>query len=342
MFRRLYMDIYELIKEFTQLNPNVLFTMASKDISTEYDDYGRIQSLISSLQIALAKENAKNPKIFTNIRHSIDDFCELKEGYLVAKVFNVSNLNFNNSDDFYDKNKLCVQAKYDEGSYNSNYDFQTYGNLKGALMKIIKEDICKRMDKTEADRLLNEVKKTIANVFMEDGKMKFISDLPEEWFSKMVEVLEKDGVYPNIYSIIKTFAELEIQTELIIQPRIDTVITRCVHHDDFGDPEEYDFQEYENAVKTVIHSLFAIENYAKGLINDGLISGDIDQLQNSFSKTYFNLTKFAANLEPHISGVIKDELYHFYENYSTKVFLDDESLQKRGLVTEWKNSINNI
>lgn len=303
-----------------------------------YDDYGRIQSLIDTLQLALAKENAKNPKIFTNIQHNIDDFCKLKDGALVAKIFGAKELSFSDSDSFYNKNKAAVQREYDEGSYNSNFDFQTYSNLKRKLTEAIREDIYNRMDQTEADRLLAATKETIAKVFIDSGKMGFVSQSPHEWFSKVLDLLTKEGCYPNLQSIISAFANHEIQARTIIEPRVKAVISKCIHHDDFGDPEDYDFQKYENAAMTIVHSLFAIESYAKGLINDGLISDDIEQLQISFSEIYFSLTMFAANPNQHKSGLIRDELYHFYENYSKEVFKGDKSLQKRSLVKKWRNN----
>lgn len=318
---------------------NDLLSLARSMHLCDYDDYGRIQSLIDTLQMALAKENAKNPKIFTTIQHNIDDFCTLKDGALVAKIFRAKELNFNDSDSFYNKNKVAVQREYDEGSYNSNFDFQTYSNLKRKLTEAIREDIYDRMDQTEADRLLAATKETIAKVFIEVGKMGFVSQSPQEWFHKVLDLLTKEGCYPNLQSIIAAFANHEIQTKTIIEPRVKAVISKCIHHDDFGDPEDYDFQKYENAAMTIVHSLFAIESYAKGLINDGLISDDIEQLQISFSEIYFSLTKFAANHDQHKSGLIRDELYHFYENNSEKVFKGDRSLQKRGLVTEWRNNI---
>ena len=137
----------------------------------DYDDYGRIQSLITTLQEALGREGAKNPEIFTNIQHNIDDFCKLKEGALVAKIFDVDaeRSGFTSSDSFYDKNKDAVKEKYDEGSYNQNLDFQKYGELKEKLTEAIKEDIYSRMDQTAVDSRFAETKKTIANVFIHNG-----------------------------------------------------------------------------------------------------------------------------------------------------------------------------
>lgn len=317
---------------------DVLKLMRSMHLK-KYDDYGRINQQIEELQKALALENAKNPKIFSEIKHNIDEFCQLSDGILVAKVFEVDNAVFSDSDDFFENNKNAVFCKYDEGGYNSNYDFQTYSLLKEGLAEAIKENIRGRINPEEAEKLLDRTKETIAKVFIQKGKMGFITTSPQEWFPKAIDIMENEGCYPHLLGIISSFANHTVQTTTIIEPRIKTVILKCMHHDNFGDPDDYDFQEYENAAAAIVHSLFEIENYAKGLINDGLISDDIEQLQVEFSDIYFRLTKLAVSKEPHKLSPIHDELYHFYENHGAEVFKDNEDLLKRGLVTSWMNKI---
>lgn len=304
-----------------------------------YDDYDQIKRLIEGLQLALAKENAKNPKIFTSIQHSINEFCSLPDGKLVAQVFGAQELNYKDSDDFYAKNKESVHTGYDEGSYNSNLDFQIYSNLKKALTKEIEKDIISRIDQREADALLTKTKTSLANVFIDEGKMGFVSTNSQDWFEKVLEIMENEGCYPELVAVISPFANHKIEIMQKVAGRVEYVTQKCFHHDNFGDPEEYDFQEYPSAAAAITHSLFAIESYAKGLINDGLISKDIEQLQISFSKIYYDITKFAASPDPHKSSSIRDELYHFYKNHSEEVFKGEKSLQKMGLVTSWKNSV---
>lgn len=304
-----------------------------------YDDYDRIKRLIEGLQLALAKENAKNPKIFASIQHSINEFCSLPDGELVAQVFGAQELNFKDSDDFYAKNAESVHREYDEGSYNSNLDFQTYSNLKKKLTDVIEKDITSRIDQREADALLSETKTSLAKVFIEEGKMGFVSVNPQDWFKKVLEIMNNEGCYPELVAVISPFANHKVEIMQKVAGRVEYVTQKCFHHDNFGDPEEYDFQEYPNAAAAITHSLFTIENYAKGLINDGLISKDIEQLQISFSKIYYEITKFAASPDPHKSSTLRDELYHFYKNHSEDVFKGEKSLQKMGLVTSWKKSV---
>lgn len=307
----------------------------------QYDDYDRIKLLIEGLQLALAKENAKNPKIFASIQHSINEFCSLPDGKLVAQVFGAQELNFKSSDDFYAKNAESVHRGYDEGSYNSNLDFQTYSNLKKKLTDVIEKDITSRIDQREADALLSETKTSLARVFIEEGKMGFVSTNPQDWFKKVLEIMNNEGFYPELVAVISPFANHKVEIMQKLAGRVEYVTQKCFHHDNFGDPEEYDFQEYPNAAAAITHSLFAIESYAKGLINDGLISKDIEQLQISFSKIYYEITKFAASPDPHKSSTLRDELYHFYKNHSEEVFKGEKSLQKMGLVTSWNNSVKN-
>lgn len=316
----------------------------SKDMAKlhlpKYDDYGRIQELIGSLQTALAKENAKTPEIMTTIKHHIDQFCSQPCGTLVGLLFGVNNEMTNgDSDDFCSKHKEAIQLKYDKGGYNAYYDFQNYSNLKTTLMEIIKDDIYGRIDQTEADDLLSKTQDTIATVFISTGKMSFITDNEKEWYEQALSLFSEEGGYPYLEELISSFANHKINAREIIEPRVTAVVTKCIHHDDFGDPDEYDFQTYENATNAIIHSLFNIEQYAKGLISDGLVKDDIEQLQLSFEKIYYELTKLAATTDPHKSNKVRDELYHFYENHSAEVFKDDRSLQKRGLVTSWKNNL---
>jgi len=306
----------------------------------DYDDYDRIKRLIEDLHIALAKENARNPRIFSSIKHNIDEFCALPSGMLVAKVFDAKDLSFKDSDDFYKKNKSAVQTKYDEGGYNSNYDFQTYSNLKRDLAKIIKLDIEGRIDQSDADKLLLETKQSVAKVFINEGKMDFISSNPQEWLSKAIKMMENEGRYPNLLKLIATFANYKIQIMPKLDEHIDSVILRSIHHDDFGDPEEYDFQEYDNAACAITHSLFQIESYAKGLISDQLVSSDIDPMQISFSQLFYETTKLATNTEPHKANQLRDELYHFCKNHSAEIFKGEKSLQKMGLVSSWRDTIN--
>lgn len=306
----------------------------------QYDDYGRIQELIGTLQTALAKENAKTPQIMTTIQHHIDQFCTQPCGTLVGLLFGVDgNITNGDSDKFYTEHKDAIQVKYDKGGYNAYYDFQNYSNLKTTLMEIIKDDIYGRIDQTEADQLLSETQDTIAKVFINSGKMSFITTNSQEWYQKMLMLLSEEGIYPYLEELISSFANHKINAQEIVEPRVTAVVSKCIHHDDFGDPEEYDFQTYENATNAIIHSLFNIEQYAKGLISDGLVKDDIEQLQLSFEKIYYKLTKLAVSTDPHKSNKVRDELYHFYENHSAEVFKEDKSLQKRGLVTSWQNNI---
>lgn len=305
----------------------------------EYDDYERINKQIDTLQVALASECAKNPKIFTEIQHNIDDFCELRDGELVARVFKATDLNFHDSDTFYDKNKQVIQTLFDEGSYNSNYDFQTYSNLKLKLMEVITDDIQKRVNPSDAEKKLLDTKESVASVFIKEGKLGFITTDKSQWFIKVLEYMNNEGCYPNMVSLITPFAEHEIQAMEMVKPHISSVVLNSIHHDDFGDPNEYDFEEYDNATMAIVHSLFAIERYAKGLINDSLISSDIKPLQDAFSTIYYKLTKFAASTDPHLNNCLRKELYHFYKNHSAEIFKGEKSLQKMGLAASWKNII---
>jgi len=324
----------DILKEY-----NELYSLLKSLPLPVYDDYDRIERLIEELQHALENENAKNPKICTSIQHNIDEFCNLADGTLVSILFNAQNPNFADSDDFYNKNKDAVQKEYTEGSYNSNYDFQTYSNLKTKLTNVIKAEIERRIDQTEAEKILSETKDELAKVFITAGRMGFITNNSQEWFEKSLELLNNEGYYPNLVRIISNFANHEIQIMQKLQFHINTVIQKCIHHDDFGDPEDYDFQVYENAALSITHSLFTIEEYAKGLINDGLVSADIELLQKAFSTLYFETTKFAASTDAHVNSELRKELHHFYKNHSEEVFKGDKTLEKSGLVTSWQNSL---
>lgn len=334
-FKKATQKYNEFVKRYKELCTNMAALHLPK-----FDDYGRIQELIGALQTALSKENAKTPQIMTTIQHHIDLFCTQPCGTLVGLLFGVESHTANgNSDQFYKKNKDAIQAKYDKGAYNAYYDFQNYSNLKATLMNIIKDDIYGRIDQTEADKLLEDTQNTIANVFMDAGKMSFVTTNSKEWYQRMLSLLAKEGLYPNLEELISSFANHKINAKEIVKPRVNAVVSKCIHHDNFGDPEEYDFETYENATNTIVHSLFNIELYAKGLISDGLIKDDIEQLQISFEKIYYDLTKLAVLTDPHKTNKVRDELYHFYENHSAEVFKGDKSLQKRGLVKAWQNNI---
>lgn len=327
----MYADIVKKYDEF--------YTLLKTLALPVYDDYDRIERQIEDLQHALEEENAKNPKICTSIQHNIDEFCHLADGSLVAILFNAKNVDCVDSDDFYEKNKEAVQHEYTEGSYNSNYDFQTYSNLKLKLTNVIKEEIERRIDQTEAERILAETKNSLAEVFITKGRLGFITPNPNEWFGKSIEMLSQDGYYPHLVEIMSNFANHEIQIMQKLQFHINTVIQKCIHHDDFGDPEDYDFQVYENAALSITHSLFTIEEYAKGLISDGLVSADIELLQKAFSTLYFATTKFAASTDAHVNSELRKELHHLYKNHSAEIFKGDKSLEKSGLVTLWQNSL---
>lgn len=334
-FKKATKKYNELLEKFDSLKE-----LISSLHLPQYDDYGRIHELIGNLQTALAKEGAKNPQIMTTIQHDIDMFCKQPGGTLVGLLFDIKGQTKNDdSDKFCEANKSAIQKKYEKGAYNGYYDFQIYNKLKEDFMEIIKSDIYGRIDQTEAEKLLEETRNSIANVFIKDGKMNFVSPDPRDWFTKILSLLSTEGMYPSLEELISSFANYNINAKQILTPRVTAVTSKCFHHDDFGDPEEYDFQTYENATNAIIHSFFNIERYAKGLINDGLVKDDIDQLQTDFERIYYRLTKLTVSTDSYKSSKVKDELYYFYENHSAEVFKGDKSMQKRGLVTLWQNNI---
>lgn len=303
-----------------------------------YDAYDGIQSLIGILQDELTNEGAKNPNIMQTIKHSIDEFCKQSCGTLVGKVFGIQKIDdIECSDSLCEKYEDKIKLGFDLGSYRQHTEFITYNNLKEKLCKEIEYDIKGRINQTMAEEKLKEIKNSVAKVFIDKGKMSFVSTEPSKWFDKMMILLETEAHYPLLYSIISDFANYTIDAKAKIEPRVITVTSICTYHDDFGDPEDYDFQEYSSAMRTVIHSLYAIEKYAKGLINEELVKRDIEQMQVTFDNVYFRLTKFAANTDPNRIKAIRNELYHFYENHSVNIFKGEEVLQKQGLVVSWKN-----
>lgn len=308
----------------------------------QYSDHGQIQGLINSLRSALQNEGAKEPRILDAIEHKIQEFCSQKDGTLVCKAFDVEvsdNKNAETPETLFDQYGEQIRKKYQKSSWYGGYDFREYNNIKDVLKDIIEEDILKRIDSKQANELLSEIKETIALIFINSGQMSFISHNSENWFEEAQKIFEKEGQYPNLLHILTDFMKYEINTEVMFNKHITSVTSQCMHHDDFGDTMEYNFEDPDQACKTILHSLLNIEHIAKGLISDAVISSDIVPLQRDFLNIYYRLTRLGITNETVKSDNVAEELYAFYENHAAEVFKDDEVLQKRGLVQKWNQLI---
>lgn len=312
-----------------------------------YSSYDMIEALIGKLQEALSKIGSA-PDIYGGVSHSIDAFCKEETGIVVSELFGIESPVGIKFDDIVECTKFHrahikkIESKLTQAYWDSSTDFQTYINLKEKLLKLIEEKIKSKINQKEAIIRLDEAKSALAKIFKEVGKLTFIkADNDSKWLEHFLKAVEAEGRYKALAGVLRPLTEVKVDIANAIKDNLSKVKSLSRHSDNFGNPEEYDFQEYENACVSFIHSLCSIEMNAKGYITDEMIKGKLKNLQHTFRENRNLLVTLSVPKNPNSNSDIRMALHHFYEAHAAEVFVGDTTKEKNALVAAWNARVQN-
>lgn len=234
-----------------------------------------------------------------------------------------------------------------ETAWRENMGFTIYTGSKAKLQSFMVDDIQELIDDKSAKNKLSEFKRSIAKVFMDYGKLTFVSSNPtgivteDSWWEDMLAYLQEEQGCSAFEKIIQDVKELEIDVKGELEGCIKKSIAESLHYDNFGNEYEYSFQNYESAICSYIHSLLNIETTAKRRIEERVMNEALKKLEDNITSVLSRVIDLCKNAD-NVFGVTdtKAELQAFYHRHLDEVLKGDAQAKKSSLVSKWKNIIN--
>ena len=341
-------DEYHQVKEEYENLKADLVTLGLKN----YNMYNIIGDQIFALHKKLHSFQMVN--IVERIQNNIQSLQDEPTGLALLKMYvDDTSTDEKKLKDFGDNESKAIQYIYDrlksiwtqadnlpEGLYVNNREFNVYTEKKMGLFDEMKRDIANRIDESDAIVKVADRKNEFAQVFLNEGLMRYL--LPdtdvEHFYQDICEELSKQATsYSHLISLFSGFNEFAVTIKDDIKALLNATLTACLHDDDFGDDG---FTTYESAVKSLIHSLYYIEQSIKDSVGES--GSSISRVISNQSKIFNNACiEIATITEVKEMGqnTLRNELHVLYDEYKEKFFINDESTVKQGLVDRWTRTI---
>ena len=339
-------------------NVKTYFESLSSDLNLlglkNYNMYNIIDDQIVMLHKKLHAFQLSN--IVERIQNNIQSLQEEPTGLALLKLYvddtsaDLKKLKSYNGDDYDSKaiqyiferlKGIWTQSSHlPEGQYDNNREFIVYAYKKLDLFNNMKRDIADRIDEGDAIEKVAARKREYAQVFLEDGLMqKYLPEsTPETFYRDIVSELGKENSsYSNLINLFASYNNFAVTIKDDIKALLDATLTSCLHDDYFGDDG---FTTYDSAVKSLIHSLYYIEQSIKDSVGESgsSISKVISNQSKKFNNACIELATITEVKEMGQSP-LRNELHVLYDEHKDKFFVNDESTVKQGLVDRWKRTI---
>lgn len=360
IFQQLIPKIKEIDEEF--------FAEAKREYNCIKKDYEEIKKLIVEISHQLPSEDLQdqiddllkdvytqwketcstiNDETITRQIHcDLETFCNQKTGVVLCALLKVeedgiadfdeenidSNQEFINK--FCEKNATAINRFVDYPSWNAGDELKCYVEFKSDLLEAIKETILSHIDVDKAQEELNSAKNKIADIFRLTGKLSYVSEVGS-WWQAMAELLEQEKFPRELTSLFANFASFNIDYRKILEKSIDKVKKDSRHADNFGAPDKYYFRTWEEAKKSIIHSLLCIENRVQSLVEEDVYKKKMEEVVSKVSD-YINQLRELNSLGKQGSKTpLRTSWEHFYKKHAREIFADNEKEQKQALISEW-------
>jgi hypothetical protein len=234
-----------------------------------------------------------------------------------------------------------------ENEWRENTGFTMYNGNKTTLQKLMVDDIQKLIDDTSAKEKLSGFKKSIARAFMNNGRLTFISHNPnvkvseDSWWEDMLAYLQGEQGCSSIEKILRDVKDLQVDAKGELKGCIEKSIAESLHFDNFGNEDDgYNFQDYDSAIRSYVHSMLTIEDTAKKLIEEKVMNEALKKLEDNITSVLSKVIDLCKNAD-NVFGVTatRSELEAFYYRHIDDVLNGDKQAKIHALVSNWKNII---
>jgi hypothetical protein len=335
-----YKKISEAYKDLKSRMRTLENKLPSLDISDIVDD------TLASLHEALNVVTSREIHIDGGIDYSIQKFCEQNAGILLSKTIDSPSEGFTDIEDYKQIDKFCKEHQdalakhYSKSDFNSFMGFQQYEGFKIELCDQIISTIYNCINTEQAELELKETKDVIANVFITKGKLGFVSNDPSKWWQEMAQLLSDENADESLIQVFSNLGKFFIDYKEALKPKLVEIIRKCKHCDDFGNPKTFNFQEYESALRAIVHSLLHIEQTVQDAVEESVVKRDIKSLISTFENTITNLMRAVSLPKNNQLLESRKALVRFYKKHANEIFVGDNEAAKRALITSWHSQIN--
>lgn len=363
IFKQLIPKIEGIDKEF--------FNDAEDEYTHIVEDFSKLQLLIKKLSNQLPSDDMSKQieAVCSNVAKewktvcSIDDdaiigeiqcdlgkFCNQETGYVLCDVLGIEkkegiedfdddeeNLikNYEFINDFVKKHSKEINFYVDKPSWNAGAELKCYAELKTKLLDVIEEQIFSHINVDKAEKEIVKIKCKIADLFCSQGKLGFVSNNNETWWHEMSQRLN-DEQYPEVLTkLISDFASFSIDYRSILKKSIEKVIHESRHADNFGDPETYYFSSWEDAKKSVIHSLLCVEKRVQSLVEEDVYRDELAEVVSLVNTHINNLRELNTYGKQVEKTPLREAWEQFYKKHAKEIFVDNDVEKKRALISDW-------
>lgn len=329
------MDEYEALLQMVRKLSHLL---PSSDISDRVDKLLKI--LHDGLDEIIEGDNA----IDGGISYTIKKFCDQPTGIVFSKFLGVNNAKgvsnidaFNQVKEFCEAHKSALLTRYKKFAYKGYMDFQSYALMKIELCNAIEDEIYNCIDTKRADNDLREIKRKLAQVFIQKGKLGFVNKDASSWWLSMANYLQQENALPALVDIFSSIATFSIDYRKALEGKLDEIMLVCKHKDNFGNPAFYNFQTYDNALIAITHSLLHIEEAVQGETEENVVKKTIEALVSTFDVKLSDLIRSVSLPDPAMKTSTRSAMEKFYKKHANEIFTDDEETQKLALISSWNS-----
>lgn len=317
---------------------NTLLEDINKLTLPNYSTTSIIHGKLEGLNNALEKLG-RNVNLTECITTDIEGFCNEPSGIEVGRVLNYEGDDIDADKDIKEVIDILLpnmKERLNSRDYNARKEFVIYNDIKADLRGILKSSINERIDETEAQALLDEVKREICNVLRNEGSLAFIDNDPETWLDSFVSLLNIENEYPSLTETFTQFRDYKINAKEKLEDTIDDALNQGYHRDNFGDSDIYSFESWENAIKSMLHSFYQIEGNTKSIIKDDILREKLRGLQVKFDEMLNPVLGVADVKGTGKLSANREDLHHFYEIHSDEIFSTLDEARKQGIIEKWR------
>ncbi len=326
-----YNALLQMVGKLSHLLP-------SSDISDRVDKLLKI--LHDGLDEIIEGDNA----IDGGISYTIKKFCDQPTGIVFEKFLGVKNGkgvsnidDFNQVKAFCESHKTTLLTRYKKFAYKGYLDFHSYASMKIELCNKIEDEIFDCIDTKQADSDLREVKRKLAQIFIQKGKLGFVDKDAQSWWLSMANYLRQENALPALVEIFSSIATFSIDYRKALEGKLDEIMLVCKHKDNFGNPAFYNFQTYDNALIAITHSLLHIEEAVQGETEENVVKKTIEALVSTFDVKLSDLIRSVSLPDPSMKTSTRSAMEKFYKKHANEIFTDDEESQKLALISSWNS-----
>lgn len=333
-----YGKLEESFNGLKQLMKALSHSLPSSDLTD------RVDKLLKSLHDKLDEIIDGDNVIDGGITYSIQNFCDQNAGIILASYLgDPTSTGLSNIDDFQqiqtfcDGHKKALNSKYRKSAYKGYMDFQAYATMKLELCKNVEEAIYACIDTKRADADIKDIKRKLANVFIKTGRLGFIDHDADSWWESMYKFLNSENALPELVEIFKSISDFTIDYKKALEGKLNEIMLVSKHKDDFGNPAIYNFQQYENAVIAITHSLLHIEEAIQAETEENVLKRTIEALVSTLDNKLSDLIRTVSLPEASIKTATRSAMEKFYKKHANEVFTDDDESRKLALISSWEN-----